>query len=107
MLPQYSLSIRLLVYQANTHFEHGGAAAQNNVGVEPSADVDGAVLHDLVHRLRDRSHEVGVRELQGEQVCVIRIESRLEQRAFIFRLCRCSLGPLRPWRPPNDLRGHI
>ena len=44
--------------------EERGPAAEDDVGVESPADVDGAVLDDLVHRLGDRRHEVGVRELK-------------------------------------------
>ena len=53
-----------IIEETLMYLEHGGSAAQDNVGVKSSADVDGAVLHALVHRLRDRRHEVGVRELK-------------------------------------------
>ena len=51
-----------------TYLEHGRSAAEDDVGVESPADVDGAVLHDLVHRLRDRRHEVGVGELKKTSI---------------------------------------
>ena len=47
--------------------EHGGPAAEDNVGVETPAHVDGAVLDDGVDGLGDGDGEVGVGELGVEE----------------------------------------
>ena len=50
------------------NLEHCWAAGQDNVSVEVTPDVDGAVLDHTVHRLRDRHSEVGVGKLNTKQL---------------------------------------
>ena len=46
------------------YLKHSGSSRQNNILVETSSHVDGALLNDIVYGVRERGCEVGVYKLQ-------------------------------------------